>query len=159
MTAAIAENTDFFKVIGLARRKFNFRQSVFSGTHFRMIKQTGDDHGSVRNEAQELAAELTISLRLAPEAAAAVDRWAARRQLSRVAAAEQLIQFGLDVAFSASQVKPIRTARAIELAASQIGQLIDPEAPSEERDRRIDRLTKGPPEFVDARVDLPKAKI
>ena len=124
-----------------------------------MIKQTGGDHGSVRDEAPETPSEVTVSLRLAPDTAAAVDRWAARRQISRVAATEQLLQFGLDVAFSASQAKPIRTARAIELAASQIGQLIDPEAPSEERDRRIDRLTKGPPEFVDARVDLPKPKL
>jgi hypothetical protein len=124
-----------------------------------MIKQTGGHHGSVRDQTAELASDVTVSLRLAPDAAAAVDRWAARHQISRVAAAEQLLQFGVSVAFSTSQVKPIRTARAIELAASQIGQLIDPEAPSEERDRRIDRLTKGPPEFVDARVDLPKAKI
>jgi len=124
-----------------------------------MIKQTGGEHGSVRDNAAEMPSEVTISLPLAPETAAAVDRWAARRQISRVAAAEQLLQFGLDVASSASAVKPMRTARAVELAASQIGHLIDPEAPSEERDRRIDRLTKGPPEFVDARVDLPKPKI
>lgn len=124
-----------------------------------MIKQTGGDHGSVRDNASETASDVTVSLRLAADAAAAVDRWAARHQISRVAAAEQLLQFGISVAFSTSQVKPIRTARAIELAASQIGQLIDPEAPSEERDRRIERLTKGPPEFVDARVDLPKAKV
>jgi hypothetical protein len=124
-----------------------------------MIKQTGGEHVSVRDEASEATSDLTISLRLTPEAVAAVDRWAARRQISRGAAAEQLLRFGLDVALSASQVKPMRTARATELAASQIGHLIDPEAPSEERDRRIDRLTKGPPEFVDARVDLPKPKL
>jgi hypothetical protein len=124
-----------------------------------MIKQTGGEHVSVRDEASEATPDVTISLRLAPEAVAAVDRWAARRQISRSAAAEQLLRFGLDVALSASQVKPMRTARATELAASQIGHLIDPEAPSEERDRRIDRLTKGPPEFVDARVDLPKPKL
>jgi phage-related tail fiber protein len=123
-----------------------------------MIKQTGDEHAPARDEAAAMASAVTISLRLAPEAAAAVDRWAARRQISRVAAAEQLLQFGLDVALSASQVRPMRTARATELAASQIGHLIDPDAPSAERDRRIERLTKGPPEFVDARVDLPKPK-
>uniref|UniRef100_Q07T19 Uncharacterized protein n=1 Tax=Rhodopseudomonas palustris (strain BisA53) TaxID=316055 RepID=Q07T19_RHOP5 len=124
-----------------------------------MIKQTDGEHGARRDEAPEMPTEVTISLRLAPEAAAAVDRWAARRQISRDAAVEQLLRFGLDVAMSASQAKPMRTARATELAASQIGRLIDPEAPSAERDRRIDRLTKGPPEFVDARVDLPKPKI
>lgn len=124
-----------------------------------MIKQTAGDHGSVRDDVSEKSSEVILSLRLPPETAAAVDRWAARHQISRVAAAEQLLQFGVSTAFSSSQVRPLRTARAIELAASQIGQLIDPEAPDEERHRRIDRLTKGPPEFVDARVDLPKSKV
>jgi hypothetical protein len=122
-----------------------------------MIKQTGDAPGSMRDAASDTTSGVTITLRLNPETAAAVDRWAARRQLSQTAAAEQLLQFGVSVAFSSSQVRPLRTARAIELAASQIGLLIDPEAPAEERHRRIDRLTKGPPEFVDARVDLPKS--
>jgi len=39
---------------------------------------------------------------------------------------------------------------------SQINQFIDPNTPREERDRRIHRLTEGPPEFVDLRIDLPK---
>ena len=33
--------------------------------------------------------------------------------------------------------------------------VFDPETPEEERERRIHRLTDGPPEFVDFRVDLP----
>jgi hypothetical protein len=55
-------------------------------------------------------------------------------------------------------MKKIRTSRAVELAAQQLDQLIDPAAPSEERDRLISRLTEGPPEFIEARVDLPKRK-
>ena len=49
--------------------------------------------------------------------------------------------------------------RSIEqLAESEIGWLIDPGLPREERQRRIHRLTEGPPEFVDVRVDLPGYK-
>jgi hypothetical protein len=50
-----------------------------------------------------------------------------------------------------------REASTVEdLVASQIDQLIDPSTPKEERDRRIHRLTEGPPEFVSLRIDLPK---
>jgi hypothetical protein len=47
--------------------------------------------------------------------------------------------------------------RAIERwAESQIAGLIEPGTSLEERQRRIHRLTEGPPEFVDVRVDLPR---
>ena len=36
--------------------------------------------------------------------------------------------------------------------------MIDPTAPADERDRRRRRLTKGPQEFREDRVDLPKVK-
>jgi hypothetical protein len=36
--------------------------------------------------------------------------------------------------------------------------VIDPSISQEERDQRRRRLTKGPPEFRDDRVDQPKAK-
>ena len=39
---------------------------------------------------------------------------------------------------------------------SQLDQFIDPDTPQEERERRIHRLTEGPPEFVNLRIDLPK---
>ena len=46
--------------------------------------------------------------------------------------------------------------RAIEQwAETQIDRLIDPDTSQEERQRRIHRLTEGPPEFVDLRIDLP----
>ena len=41
---------------------------------------------------------------------------------------------------------------------SQIDRLIDPATPDKERQRRIHRLTEGPPEFVDLRLDLPRNK-
>ncbi len=54
--------------------------------------------------------------------------------------------------------KPGRRLRAQELAAKTIEKIIDPAAPPEERAQRRRRLTKGPSEFREARVDQPKAK-
>ena len=46
--------------------------------------------------------------------------------------------------------------RAIEQwVESQIDRLIDPNTTQDERERRIHRLTEGPPEFVNFRLDLP----
>jgi hypothetical protein len=44
------------------------------------------------------------------------------------------------------------------LASKTIDKIIDPAAPPEERLKRRRRLTKGPLEFREDRVDLPKAK-
>ena len=41
-----------------------------------------------------------------------------------------------------------------EFAKSQVDPLIDSATPEQERRRRIHRLTEGPPEFVDVRIDL-----
>ena len=47
---------------------------------------------------------------------------------------------------------------ATELAAEAIEKIIDPSAPPEERAQRRRRLTKGPAEFSEDRVDQPKSK-
>ena len=44
------------------------------------------------------------------------------------------------------------------ISQSNLEKIIDPAAPPEERTQRRRRLTKGPPEFRDARIDQPKAK-
>jgi hypothetical protein len=49
-------------------------------------------------------------------------------------------------------------ARASEMADKVIDRKIDPGAPEGERVQRKRRLLKGPSEFIDARVDRPKAK-
>jgi hypothetical protein len=54
--------------------------------------------------------------------------------------------------------KPGRRLRAQELATKAIDKMIDPSAPPEERAQRRRRLTKGPLEFREARIDQPKAK-
>jgi hypothetical protein len=54
--------------------------------------------------------------------------------------------------------KPGRRSRAKELARQAIEKLADPAASPKERTERRRRLTKGPPEFREVRVDQPKAK-
>ena len=44
------------------------------------------------------------------------------------------------------------------MAAQTIERKLDPAVPAEERAQRRRRLTKGPTEFREDRVDLPKAK-
>jgi hypothetical protein len=48
--------------------------------------------------------------------------------------------------------------RAAELATKTIDKIADPAAHPEERAERRRRLTKGPEEFREVRVDRPKAK-
>ncbi|MBB5048374.1 hypothetical protein HNR60_003140 [Rhodopseudomonas rhenobacensis] len=123
-----------------------------------MIKQTDAKQGKSGERPATTKSCETIPAQLQPQTLAALDEWAAHNQVSRQEAVQRLVQLGLSVGSPGKPGKAIRNARAIELAASQIDKLIDPEAPSEERDRRIHRLTEGPPEFVEARVDLPKRR-
>ena len=100
--------------------------------------------------------ELNI-VRLSAELTARVDSWAADHKVDRAEAIQRLVELGLKP--EAGAVATSRRRRddlAIEaLAASRIGALIDPGTPPEERERRIHRLTEGPPEFVRLRIDLP----
>ena len=100
--------------------------------------------------------ELNI-VRLTDDLAAHVDTWAAARAVDRAEAIQRLVELGLKAeADIASAPRRCRDEFAIEAeATSQIGLLIDPETPEEERERRIHRLTEGPPEFVGFRIDLP----
>ena len=117
-----------------------------------------------------------------------VDGWAEKHDVSRSEAIRRLVELGLTVKtkaptgrLNAALVadlaaeaidslgpkvkaparpvrKPGRRLRAQELATKTIEKIIDPAAPPEERAQRRRRLTKGPSEFRDARVDQPKAK-
>jgi hypothetical protein len=91
---------------------------------------------------------------------AAVDAWAEAHGTARSDAIRQLVELGLS---ATPPVDPLDASRCDsveieDLAAKQIGDLLDPSLPSTERERRIRRLTEGPPEFLDRRVDLPKPK-
>ena len=71
----------------------------------------------------------------------------------------RLVELGLK---DATPTKTNRTTsnklRARELAAEAIDKVTDPAAPPEERAQRRRRLTKGPEEFQEVRVDRPKAR-
>jgi hypothetical protein len=101
------------------------------------------------------------AIRLSKEFRAAVDKWATQQddKPPRSEAIRRLVELGLKAE------KPVKAARstpnkvrAAELAAKAIGMMVDVSAPPEEINRRRQRLTKGPPEFREHRVDLPKAK-
>jgi hypothetical protein len=101
------------------------------------------------------------AVRLPPEISAAVDAWGTQQDdvPGRSEAIRRLVELGLTVKAPARSVsKPGRKLRAQELATRAIEKIIDPSAPAEERAQRQRRLTKGPPEFREDRVDLPKAK-
>jgi hypothetical protein len=84
-----------------------------------------------------------------------LDRFAAAILLS----ARRLVEMGLKVRTPVTPVnKPGPRQRTQELAGNTIEKMIDPAAPPEERAQRKHRLTKGPSEFREDRVDLPKPK-
>ena len=97
-----------------------------------------------------------------PTELAAIDAWIASspdKNITRAHAIRRLVALGLRVKTPARPVsKPGRRLRAQELATKAIEKIIDPTAPPEERALRRRRLTKGPTEFREDRVDLPKAK-
>jgi hypothetical protein len=101
-----------------------------------------------------------MGFRADPALRAAIVRWAEKQPdmptLSE--ATRRLVELGLTVKTKAKQPSAARAVRAKELATKAIDKIIDPSAPPEERAQRRRRLTKGPSEFREDRVDLSKAK-
>ena len=103
-----------------------------------------------------------VGVRVQPDMAKALDNW--RRKQDDLPglpeAIRRLVDLGLKVKTPTRSAvsKPARKLRAQELATKAIEKIIDPSAPPEERAERRRRLTKGPSEFREDRVDLPKAK-
>jgi hypothetical protein len=83
--------------------------------------------------------------------------WASANGATRSEAIRRLVELGLTVK-AKRPGKPGRKLRAQELATKAIEKIIDPSAPPEERAQRQRRLTKGPEEFREVRIDRPKAK-
>jgi hypothetical protein len=102
-----------------------------------------------------------MGFRADPVIRASIVRWAEKQPdaPSLSEAIRRLVELGLRVKTPARPVsKPGRRLRAQELATKTIEKIIDPTAPSEERAQRRRSLTKGPSEFREDRVDLPKSK-
>lgn len=100
------------------------------------------------------------AVRLPVQLTAAVDKWAEDHEANRSEAIRRLVEIALKSETPPSKpiVRPGRRSRAQELARNVIEEMIDPTASPDERAQRRRRLTKGPPEFREDRIDLPKAK-
>jgi hypothetical protein len=100
------------------------------------------------------------AIRLSSHLRKTVDSWAGKQkdQPGRSEAIRRLVELGLTVKTKAKQPSTSRANRAKELATKTIERIIDPAAPPEERAQRRRRLTKGPSEFREDRIDLPKGK-
>src|SRR3954469_22281154 len=88
------------------------------------------------------------------ELTASVDKWSEDHETNRSEAIRRLIELGLTIRTKAKQPSPLRAARAKELATKAIEKMIDRQAAPEEQAQRTRRLTKGPLEFREDRVDL-----
>jgi hypothetical protein len=105
-----------------------------------------------------------VGVRLQPDRLAAVDAWIAKQatRMTRPEAIRAMLDAVLVIVGKHPGEKPApkpgRSVRAAELAAKQIDKMIDSSTPADERAQRRRRLTKGPTEFREHRVDLPKAK-
>src|SRR5258708_6172386 len=126
-----------------------------------MAKQSKTVHKKSRGRPAGTKYSETIPARLEPATMATLDAWAASHEVSRSEAIRRLVELGLNAKTKTPArpvSKPGRRLRAQELATKAIEKIIDPSAPPEERAQRRRQLTKGPPEFREDRVDLPKAK-
>jgi hypothetical protein len=101
-----------------------------------------------------------MGFRAAPLLRASIVKWAENQAdlptLSE--ATRRLIELGLTVEPKSAPPDPLHAARASELAAKTIDKIGDPTADPEEHAQRRGRLTKGPEEFREVRVDRPKSK-
>ena len=115
---------------------------------------------AVLNEA--LAARPRLKLVVENRLMAEIAKWAKANNTNRSDAIRRLVEIGLS---AAKQKKPKvlstgaeSAARARELARKTVDKISDPSASPEERTQRRRRLTRGPLEFRDERVDSPESK-
>jgi Arc/MetJ-type ribon-helix-helix transcriptional regulator len=111
------------------------------------------------------------AIRLSTELTRAIDQWAVRNKAeSRSEAIRRLVEMALGKQpkpgaglkrgqYSKPRERPKAKSEASDLAGEQIDKLADSSATAEERQMRKRRLLKGPKEFRDIRLDLPKPKV
>jgi hypothetical protein len=100
----------------------------------------------------------TVAIRMAKAIVANADAWARANGTGRSEAIRRLVELGLSVKTTTKQPSAARAVRAKQLAAQAIDKMVDPTLHPEERAQRRRRLTKGPEEFRDVRVDRLKKK-
>jgi hypothetical protein len=105
-----------------------------------------------------------VGVRLQPAQLEALDAWIAKQDvpMTRPEAIRAMLDGVLVIVAKDPGEKPVRSTpnklRAAELAAKAIDKIGDPAAHPEERAQRRRRLTKGPEEFQEMRLDRPRAK-
>jgi hypothetical protein len=102
-----------------------------------------------------------VGVRMSEELQAEIRAWAGKQDDDPpfATAVRRLVELGLTFKTQARpRSKPGRSLRAQELAENTIDKIGDPSAHAEERAHRRRRLTKGPEEFRETRVDRPRAK-
>jgi hypothetical protein len=101
-----------------------------------------------------------VGVRMTEDFQAEIKAWAKKQSddPALATAIRRLVEIGLTVKTTPARPvnKPDRRLRAQELASKTVEKLADPAAPPEERAQRQRRLTKGPEEFREVRVDRPK---
>jgi hypothetical protein len=99
-------------------------------------------------------------VRMHDQQIAAIDEWISIQatEISRPEAIRRLVDIGLTAHSKPRRQSTVLADRAKELATTAIEGIIDPSMPAEERAQRRRRLSKGPAEFREDRVDQPKAK-
>ena len=120
--------------------------------------------GKKRGRGRPATDATPVLVRLQPAQLKAIDAWAAKQEppATRPEAIRGMIDAMLHILPKDMGQKPVgkpgRASRAAELAASAIDKIGDPAAHPEEHAQRRRRLTKGPEEFREVRIDRPKAK-
>jgi hypothetical protein len=125
-----------------------------------MAKSTLSDNRKKKRIGRPPVGAILIGVRVPPAGVAQLDGWIKKHapELSRPEAIRRLVELGLTVKTSTKQGSPARAHRAKQLAAQAINKMGDPTAHPEEQAERRRKLTKGPEEFREVRVDRPKAK-
>jgi hypothetical protein len=126
-----------------------------------MTKSTISDNRKKKRIGRPPVGAILIGVRVPPADVVTLDAWikAHAPETSRPEAIRRLVEIGLTVRASKPKQAPqARADRAKELAAQAIDKMGDPAAPPEERAQRRRRLTKGPEEFRELRVDRLKGK-
>lgn len=120
------------------------------------------DKGSDRPVRRRTGLDAVSAVRMSEDLTAAVDAFAEAQGMARSDAIRRLVELGLRAAPKPAVAAPPRHTIADdselieEFAVKLIDQLLDPALSGDERERRIRRLTEGPPEFSAERIDLPK---
>ena len=126
-----------------------------------MAKSPLSDNRKKKRIGRPPVGAILIGVRVPPADVATLDAWIKKHapEMSRPEAIRRLVELGLETRTPARPAgKASNKTRAAELAAKVVDKMIDPTAPADERERRRCRLIKGPREFCEDRVDLPKAK-